>query len=504
MPDMTQQPDRRGLAQAKMLPLLKVYNDALGGTLAMREAGTEYLPKFEMESEKTYAKRLQSSVFYSATSLTRDALVGLVFRKDPELSRELPEQMQRDGENIDLAGRHFAVFAKDVFRDSWDGYAVIFVDMQRGDGKRSRAEEEAAGLRPYWLNIRAADILRASPINIRGQEMLGRFAFQQWVTLADGEFGERVEHRVRDYRLELTAGGPRVVYSVWAKRKTGQTESMRWQVIEGPDYLRVGGSGPNRGAPLDEIPASVVYTGYEGFYRATPPLLDLAYENIDHYQQRSEHRKAWQYSRVPIPVFPGMKPDAVTIAPDKGITTPTPESKPYYLETKNTALEGSRMELLECERRMANLGAQMLYRPDRSNETATARRIENSQSSSRLATAARGLEDALEAAVRLHAKWRREELEERPGGYVSVAQDFEDFEMDAQMVTALDRAVANGNLRLETFLAALRDGIPVMEAMDPEAEAALLERDQMRKVAEAQAAFAEAAGALGEDEEGAQ
>lgn len=477
MAEITQSPDTMGRVQKDMAPNLELFRDVLGGTDRMREKGEAYLPKWQMEDASAYKDRLAQSVFYNATELTVDALVGLVLRTDPELAKNIPQEIADDAENIDLGGRHLSVFAKDLFRDSWDGLACIFVDMQRPPEARNKLEEGAVGLRPYWIGIKAQDIRRARPIVVNGNEALGSFAFSETVTEEDGEFGERTEERVRDYRLDLSDTRPSVVYRVFAKR-ANENGKEDWRVIEGPDVLRVGGSGADQGAPMDEIPVAICQTGRTGFYAAEPPLLDLAYENIDHYQQRSEHRKGWQYARIPIQVYPGMDPEQVVIAVDRGITTPSVDAKPYYMQTDSAALDGSKTELLESERRMSNMGAQMLFRPDKSNETATARRIENAQSTSRLASAARALQDCLEDAIRLHAKWRRVELPAKTDGrWVTVNQDFADYEMDAQMIAALDNAVANGRITNQTFLTALRDGVPLLSFLDPEAEDELVGRE---------------------------
>lgn len=466
-----QTPDTKGLAQTRMEAPIRLFRDVLGGTSRMREASEAYLPKFEREETDDYKKRLAQAVFYNATKLTRDALVGMVLRTDPEVDDKVPDQLDSIIENVDLTGKHLAVFTKDLFSDAWDGLACILVDKQAPAVAPASAQEERdAGLRPYWVRITAANVLRATAVNVNGKDMLGRFAYLECVTLADGEFGEREERRVRDYQLVLRPDGTRtVLYTVWACRTEGDREA--WVVLSSGTLAR---KTPRGSASWDEIPVAVCYTGQTGFFSAEPPLLDLAHENIDHYQQRSEHRVAWKYARVPVPVFPGMSLDQVVLSVNRGICTPTPEAKPYYLETEGKSLSGSKEELREGERRMAMLGASMLYNADRA-VTATEKRIETAQSQSRLAFAARDLNDCLEEAVRFTAKWEDIELPEKSDGrWVTVSRDFERFEMDAQMITALDNAVGNGNLTLETFLTALRDGVPPLAMLDPEAEAAKL------------------------------
>lgn len=467
-----QAPDTLGLAQAALRDRITTYLDVLGGTARMRAKGPAYLPKFAAEDDEAYQKRRAQAVLYNATELTLDALVGLVMKTDPALADNIPPEIAADWENIDFAGKHGVVFAREFFRETWGGTAAIFVDMQRvdPDAVRTKADERAAGLRPYWILIRPEQILRARPMEVNGATVMGVFAFEETVTVEDGPFGEREEKRVREYRR--TPQG--VQFTVWAQGRD-EKDPEGWQEIESGIFPAV----------MDEVPIAWCSAGpAASFAAAEPALMDLAYENIDHYQQRSEHRKAWQYARVPVQVYPGMEPDDVVIAPDRGITTPTPEAKPYYMETSGAALGGSKDELLESERRMAMLGASMLYNANRGPQTATAEKIQKAESNSRLSSAARALQDTLEEAVRLHAKWRSLTLPTRTDGrWLTVNRDFEAYELDAREIAALNAAVAGGNLRLESFLAALRDGVPVLASLDPEAEAEALRQSGMAESA---------------------
>lgn len=464
-----QKPDTPGLAQDGMHPKVGYFRDVLGGTFKLRSRSTAYLPKFEAEESGDYSDRLKEAVSYNATRLTLDAMVGMVFKTDPELAADLPVELVADWENIDLGGRHGSVFARDLFRSAWDGLAVIFVDMQRTDPDKIRTlrDERGAGLRPYWVVIESSQILRARPINVDGREVLGRFAYKESVTLSDGEFGEREEVRVRDYTLDLSGAEPVVQFRIFAKESDSKT--AEWAEID--DGVM----------SIDEIPAVPCYTGRSGFFAADPPLLDLAYENVDYYQQRSEHRIGWKYARVPVPVYPGMDPDEEVVhAANRGIITPTPDHKPYYMETSGKSLDGSKEELRESERRMAMQGASMLYTAERDPQTATAERIEKAESDSRLASSARNLNDCLEEAIRLHAKWRGVELPSRTNGrWISVSRDFASYEMSPQMVQALGQQIGV-NLSLESWLIALRDGVPALSFLDPEKEVAMLAGSNMQ------------------------
>lgn len=451
------------------MPKVQLYRDVVEGTARMREQAAVHLPQFPLEDEGRFGRRVRQTVLHNATRMTRDALVGLAFLRDPELAADLPAEILQDAENVDLAGNHLVVFLRQVFEDAFDGVAAILVDMQRaGDDIKTLDDERRAGLRPYAVGICASDILRARTTTIDGVERLSRFAYMESAAVDDGEFGETTTNRVRDYRLVQDGKTRSVLCTVYVQTAADKPGAPSGWSRDG-DPVKM---------TIDEIPVVDLYTGRKrGALAADPPLLDLAYENIDHFQQRSEHRVSFQYARVPIPVFPGMQADRIAIAPDRGICTDAPDQKPYWMEYSGAAIQQSREELRDGERRMAAHGASMLLRSEGAPVTATERRIEDAQSSSRLGVAVRALMDAAEEMLRLFAKWRGLDMPAKTSPdarWMTFHRDFERFEMDAQQVSALDNAVANQHLTLETFLTALKAGLPPLRMLDVDREAELL------------------------------
>ena len=86
-----------------------------GGTLELRDGGAKWLPLEPAEDQRDYAIRLRRAIFFNAFERTLHGLVGLVFRKDPELADDNPDRIKELWENIDNAGTHGAVFAKEAF-----------------------------------------------------------------------------------------------------------------------------------------------------------------------------------------------------------------------------------------------------------------------------------------------------------------------------------------------------------------------------------------------------
>ena len=104
--------------------------DLLGGTLAMRDAGEQWLPREAKESIASYNARLIRSVLYGALSDTIGKLAAKPFSKPIRIVGELPELLQPIERNADRAGNSLHNVAQDSFRDAASfGYSGFFVDL---------------------------------------------------------------------------------------------------------------------------------------------------------------------------------------------------------------------------------------------------------------------------------------------------------------------------------------------------------------------------------------
>lgn len=457
------QPDARGLAHQRQAEAVEICRDVYGGTLRMRSKRQRYLPQFPGEENDAYDARLKSSVLYNAFARTVSGLVGMVFRKDPTFGDDVPKEIEAHLENVDLCGRHGAVFARDVFEDAvTDGHAHIFVDMQQVEPGQAPtlADERQLGLRPYWVALKKQDILRFRTVNVNGRPVITELAYRERTAEPDGTYGEREVERVRIYRRGVGEDGkPAVTFEIWANRRADGAASDSWVRDS---------EGTMRG--ISRIPLATDYTRRVGFLESAPPLLDLAIENVLHYQTRSDRCNNLHIAATPIPVIIGAESDegkVQIVASNRAIELPL-HGDAKYLEPTGAALAHSRDELKDIEARMAALGLAMLERDTRAAETAEAKRIDKSASDSQLSAAARGLQDALEEALGLHAEWLG--LGQDAGGSVSVNRDFEKQQLSPQMLTALSSAVGAGQLRLETMWDVLVRGDVLPESFDPETE----------------------------------
>lgn len=472
--DASNLPDAKSVAVTAMEAHVEIVRDVRAGTLRMREKKEKYLPKFEMEEQPDYDARRQQAVLYNAFRRTVSGLVGMVFRRDPVLGDDVPKQIVNHWENIDLTGRHGVVFCRDVFDAAInDGHACILVDWQKiAPGQlRSATDERRFGARPYWVDIRKEQILRFATDSIGGYLVLTRFAYTETVTEPDGEFGETTFERVRDYQLKFaTLEGDKEpslhpFFSVWEKRVNKDRKEV---------WVRVDSGWMS----ISRIPVTVCYTNRTGYLTSDPPLLDLALENIDHYQVRSDRKHALHIAGVPIPVLVGYREPTdesgetkQPVGPNRAIVLEHGGSA-EYLESTGASLDHSRTELQDIEQRMAALGLAMLQRQTRSAETAEARQIDKSESDSQLMMAARGLQDCIEEALGFHAEWLREQ---KGGGSCDVNKDFVQQELSPQMIQTLSAMVGELQLPLEELWDFMVRGGILPDSFDPKKARVLLE-----------------------------
>ena len=180
-------------AVAAMVKMAEPVRTLVAGTDAMRKAGETYLPKEPKESKAAYDNRKARSFLFNATGKTVEDMTGKVFAKPITPEKDVADNLKAWIENVDLAGRHLNVFAKDVFLDSMQpGIGYIYVDMppavQRQDGQpASLADEKAAGLRPYLKFVPLENLLGWKSELVGGVETLTQIRMKEHASEQDPE-----------------------------------------------------------------------------------------------------------------------------------------------------------------------------------------------------------------------------------------------------------------------------------------------------------------------------
>jgi hypothetical protein len=446
-------PDTKSTAAEEMAPAIKVCRDVAGGF----EKVQGYLPQHPKEETANYLIRRDRRTFFNAFGRTVEGLTGMIFRRDPKLSDDVPEPIREHWENIDNAGTHGDVFASELTKDAIEaGMSVILVDMPNAEPAANAAQEKALGLRPYWVRYNAEDVSAFSE-QVGGRTLLSQIVFHEETVERDGKFGDK---KVDRYRVFMrTAAG--VEWELWVKRDGDNKDA----VLEDSGVL----------ANQTEIPASVCYGKRTGFYTSKPPLKDLADLNLLHYETNSDYHHAAHIANVPVLAVFGMDNEGpVVIGPNSTIKlSDKKDCDAKWLETEGSALGHTRQILQDIEQNMATLGLNFLSRDKRAAETAEAKRIGKSEGDSALAKIARSCEDAIEQALAFHAKYMG--LDE--GGSVEVNKDYEDLTLTPEEWAALNHSREIGEISRETYWNILLAGERLPPDFDAEEEAARLDAE---------------------------
>lgn len=433
----------------------------MGGTAAMRAAGKLYLPQEPAESEKAYQIRLDRSTLFNGFRKTVKDMAGKVFAKPVQLGDDVPERLRVYAENIDLTGRHLSNFAYDVFYDGLQtGISYILVEMPPQTPNATRRDDIEMGRRPYLVHVKAENLIGWKSATINGREVLTQARIYELATVdnPEDEFAEKTVERVRVF--DRTKNG--VLWRLFEFQQT-QREQGEWVVIdEGMTSLR-------------EITLVPVYVNRTGFMTGEPPLEDLAYVNLAHWQSSSDQRNILHVARVPMWFGKGFNDEeAITIGPNSFLYASSEHADLKIVEHSGAAIGSGREDLKDLEFQMQTLGLELLI-PKPGEQTATGRAIDEAAMTAPLAMMADNLKDALERCFQYMAQY--DGLGEDAGGSLTVNTDFGISMRDAADINALLASVNAGLISRKTFWKEMvRRGV-LMDDFEPEEEVARIEEE---------------------------
>lgn len=350
------------------------------GSQAMQKAGQRYLPRHPAENDRIYQERARKTVLRNYFRRTVHKLVGQVFGNPLDFDKALPETLIDMLQDVDLTGRGLKSFAQSWFEDALVcGLSHVLVDFPTIT-EDHRPELSGLVPRPYAVHIPAHHLI-----------------FWQWEMGLQGP--QLNEVRLLEEEVETVQGPEKNIHSVrvlkpdhWCLYR--KQDEKHWEKVE---------EGENS---LGVIPLVTLYTNRTSFMEATPPLEDLAWLNLEHYQIRSDQRNALNVASFPILAASGYNPEIdgpIEVGPNKVLTTSETEGKYYYVESSGAALEAGARELADLEKTIQLFGLQFEARTG--TETATGRLIDAAEASAPVASMVNQLEDALNQMLMVFADW---------------------------------------------------------------------------------------------------
>jgi len=423
-------PFTRTRAVLDMMKGWEIMKAVTEGTDYLRQNSEAFLPLEPREDYDAYLARVNRAVFSPFTQRLIRAATGLVLRKPITLTGD-PYWTEMFKMDVDGCKSDLDEYARRVLMCSLTyGQSHILVDYPAPSGARSLAEERAQDRRPYWIEV--------DPTNLYGWRLdreanygnLIQVRLAEKAVLPSGQFGEQVFDQIRviepgRYRVFRKKEQLEEMYDVSDNSSVGEFEVATTQ----KDYKQV----ESGSFSLGEIPLVTIYSGKTDNLVSKPPLLDIAYLNLAHFQRQADLIHSLHVASQPMLVMEGYDDQTKDLAISVNYAMATqPGNKIYYVEPASSAFDAQSAEIKELQMQMATLGISTLSQQKFVAESADARRLDRVDTNSMLAMVSMELEQKLQKAFNLSAEYVGIEPPE-----VKISRDFDIERLIGQDITAL-------------------------------------------------------------------
>jgi len=423
-------PFTRTRAVLDMMKGWEIMKAVTEGTDYLRQNSEAFLPLEPREDYDAYLARVNRAVFSPFTQRLIRAATGLVLRKPITLTGD-PYWTEMFKMDVDGCKSDLDEYARRILMCSLTyGQSHILVDYPAPSGARSLAEERAQDRRPYWIEV--------DPTNLYGWRLdreanygnLIQVRLAEKAVLPSGQFGEQVFDQIRviepgRYRVFRKKEQLEEMYDVSDNSSVGEFEVATTD----KDYKQV----ESGSFSLGEIPLVTIYSGKTDNLVSKPPLLDIAYLNIAHFQRQADLIHSLHVASQPMLVMEGYDDQTKDLAISVNYAMATqPGNKIYYVEPASSAFDAQSAEIKELQMQMATLGISTLSQQKFVAESADARRLDRVDTNSMLAMVSMELEQKLQKAFNLSAEYVGIEPPE-----IKISRDFDIERLIGQDITAL-------------------------------------------------------------------
>lgn len=375
----------------------------LGGTAAMRLAGKTYLPRWPNEEDGFYQNRLSTATLFPAFSRTVEVLSGKPFSRPVTWDEKIvPARIRDMFPDVDLQGTNLHSFLADICEEAMAyGLCGILVEHPPTKTGLTVAQERQQGLRPYLVKVAATSLLDYDSERVNGQETFTLLRFLEVVSERDPD-NEFIVKDIEQVRV-LNPGR----WRIYREKLNPVTSTLEWQLHE------------EGTTSLQKITFVPVYGDKRGFMNGRPPLAELAWLNVEHWQSRSDQQTILHVARVPVLFGKKLGDAPISVGAASAIMSEEDDADLRYVEHTGKAIEAGRTDILDLEEKMRQIGAELLViKPG--HRTVVQTLADNEAGTSALQRMVCDLTDAARLALQYLAEWTGES----DGGHVTIFSDF--------------------------------------------------------------------------------
>ncbi len=449
-----------------MLPYWDKTDAIVTGYEAIKMGEELYLPKFADEAETEYKTRLSLTKF---TNVYRDILEGLVTKPFENeitlLGESIPSDIEEFVENVDGSGNNLTVFGAQTFFNGINSALTwIFVDYP--DAKvttniRTKADQKAAGITPYWTLVLARNVLQVKSTIINGREVLS------YIRIYEPGIGEPDHVRI----FERSEAGL-VTWTLMQESTAPNNDEGFIKVDDGVLSIPV-------------IPLVPFITGRRDgkSWKFFPPMQDAADLQITLYQDESALQFIKAMAGYPMLSASGVKPQMeadgktvkrVAIGPQRILYAPPDgagrSGEWKYIEPNAQSMEFLQKNIEATKKDLRELGRQPLTAQS-GNITAITSAVAAGKARSAVSSWALALKDAIENALIITCMWMGV-TDYDPE--VNVFTDFDNITEEGNDVDALLKMREAGDLSQETLYVEMKRRKILSPEFDSEKEKELL------------------------------
>ncbi len=449
----------------------KMINTLLGGTKAMRDANTTYLPPHESEHPIRYKKRLAKAVLAPFFKRAVNFAAGKVFYRPVTVAStqpkgELSAKMQAVIADANRRNDSLNKFCHTAFRDPWaKGLGYIYVEADASDTEQVRTEADLlqADIRPYLLYLKPEELL---DVEIDGDGQIIYAKILEYYT----DFSESTLTTVERSRIRLVT---REWIAIYEQKQIEINASASKKI--GSYVYEFKESMSNA---IGRVPLVPIYAGQkDAEFEATSALIDLAYTNVQYFQCESTHQASVETAEFPMLAGKGKKTD-IEIGSHKVIWIPV-DGDLFYVEHSGAALEAGRKNLEDLRVKAAYCGLKALASDSatqRRQTTATEAEMNYIDTNSDLKVAADAFADALNMALWYVQRYLGEvKDEEQATVKASLNGMFAVTANDVQELVALMELESAGKMKLEALYKEMKRRGSVSDDFDIDSQVAYAE-----------------------------